>query len=586
MGKIYDEIQKEINNINIIGNKDDLKSLIAKDLSISKLNHLFSLIDKYYEDNNPNLIHKKFSIDDKNELEFAIAEAEAFIGKDETKILNDYHNLNVPDLSFLDNSYNNGYDHFLVLDTTVKETLKLHYKNNNNDNIHEAPKEILIAFQKEANDIMNNKEYKSQMKSTDGEYQLINEFINRPARSTVNGYRDVFKFENDEEKINFIRNVDNIVKQSANNEEPDKNADFSILNFINNRIKPKGINGAEELSTDVLTTIKEYIEHKDNMKRDNPVTSNKIPSVGAFLFKLKERVAYIAASENMMLGVDRPSEFLKNFLENPIDGLTKFYDARIEDYENRNEYSMYDFDGENGNNFDELIRKNQVLKEKIGQERNNYNRFAENKRDNWKQYQEYKSTWFMNHFKTWSNNKMINEALENNKGGFFENLFGTTSKEYKEFARGLEGVMTDGTAKGDLEGLRKLAQNYLTHKLKYYDVALNGYHDKEIENLDSTAKGRVNLCLTVIQAIDDAERSIANEDDPDEYVAPNLDDEQAHDEYWKQPHDQFMKNIQNNEDFLNNLKNDSEIEKTNDKLNEAILDIDPKDIEDVDIEKQ
>ena len=82
MGKIYDEIQKEINNINIIGNKDDLKSLIAKDLSISKLNHLFSLIDKYYEDNNPNLIHKKFSIDDKNELEFAIAEAEAFIGKE------------------------------------------------------------------------------------------------------------------------------------------------------------------------------------------------------------------------------------------------------------------------------------------------------------------------------------------------------------------------------------------------------------------------------------------------------------------------------------------------------------------------
>ena len=181
---------------------------------------------------------------------------------------------------------------------------------------------------------------------------------------------------------------------------------------------------------------------------------------------------------------------------------------------------------------------------------------------------------------------MINEALENNKGGFFENLFGTTSKEYKEFARGLESEMTDGTAKGDLEGLRKLAQNYLTHKLKYYDVALNGYHDKEIENLDSTAKGRVNLCLTVIQAIDDAQTSIANDDEPDEYVAPNLDDEQAHDEYWQQPHDQFMKNIQNNEDFLNNLKNDSEIEKTNDKLNDAILDIDPKDIEDVDIEKQ
>ncbi len=39
MGKLYDEIQKELRNINAIGDKKDLKSLLSKDLSTSKINY-------------------------------------------------------------------------------------------------------------------------------------------------------------------------------------------------------------------------------------------------------------------------------------------------------------------------------------------------------------------------------------------------------------------------------------------------------------------------------------------------------------------------------------------------------------------
>ena len=128
MGKLYDEIQKELRNINAIGDKKDLKSLLSKDLSTSKINYLFSLINKYYDDNNPNLIHQNLSLTDSN-LKSAVTEAEAFIGEDKDALLYEYQNLQTPDLAFLDNAYKSEYDHFVVLDTVVKETMKLHYDN-------------------------------------------------------------------------------------------------------------------------------------------------------------------------------------------------------------------------------------------------------------------------------------------------------------------------------------------------------------------------------------------------------------------------------------------------------------------------
>ena len=185
MGKIYDEIQKEINNINQAEGKNDLKSLLAKDLAKSKINYLCSLVNKYYEDTNPNLIHPNLSLIGNDKLHDAVIEAEGFIGDDSAVLLAQYEELKTPDLSFLDNAYKSEYDHFVVLDTLVKETMKIHYKNldPNENNPHGASKEILLAFQKEADKLINTDNPVGEIKKTDVEYNFIKDFINNPAKS-------------------------------------------------------------------------------------------------------------------------------------------------------------------------------------------------------------------------------------------------------------------------------------------------------------------------------------------------------------------------------------------------------------------
>lgn len=571
MGKIYDEIKKEIDNINMLGNKKDLKSLLSKDLSYSKINYLISLINNYYEQTNPNLIHENLTVDDINALSNKISEAEDFIGEDEVLVIANYENFNSPDLAFLDNAYTSEYDHFLVLDTVVKETIKLHYNNQTNSkNLNEVPKEIILAFQKEADNIINKREHVSQISQNDVEYNYIQSFIKNPARSFVNGNRTIFKFQSDNERNEFVKDVD---RKAAKNVSQ---INMSVLSSIDRRLKSRGWLGAEDLTSDIFKTINEYVDEMDQFIAAHPERENEIPSVGIFLYKLKERVGVLAMKDNMMLASDYPSQFLKNFLDNPIDALTKYYDGKLENYNGANPLKNPNFEEENQNK-EELIRRALEFKTKIENEREVYNEFAANEDDDWKEHQEYKSEWFLNHFRVWSKDKTIPDALKNNKGGFFENLFGTTSKEYKEFAKGLENMFKDGPGKGDLDGLKKLAENYLVHKLKSgYVPFTNGYDERQIAKLDSTSRGRVELCLSVIQAINEANKSVIARLDPEEFIEPDLDAPEAHDEYWKSG--QFEKDLNA---FRNNLKNDSEIEQANEKLNEEEINTNSNNIEDI-----
>ena len=578
MGKLYDEIQKELQNINAVGNKKDLKSLLSKDLSTSKINYLFSLINKYYDDNNPNLIHQNLSLTDNN-LKSVVIEAEAFIGEDEDALLYEYHNLQTPDLTFLDNAYKSEYDHFVVLDTVVKETMKLHYDNlnPNDDNPHAGTKDIILAFQSEADKLINGGNQIIEIKPTDAEYIFINDFINNPAKSFVLGNNKIFKFESTNERNQFIRNVD-ATATKINSLKKMKN-EFNLNNLIKENIKRRGSFGAEELAEDVIHFAEKYQEYYIEMQEEHPEALDSVPTYGELLYKMKERVTYLVLKDNMELSVDYPSVFLKKFLNNPTEAFVDYYDSKVDNYRAGKMKDPVLDKVEDKNDVDRLIRQANAKKVNAAIAKEKYDELSEGKVDRWKEYQDFKSRWFLNHFKANYDNLTIKATLEKNKGGFFENFFGTTSKEYKAFSKGLEDMIEDGVGKGDFDGLKKLTQNYLVHKLKHYDVFLNGYDDREIEKLDSTSRGRVMLCLSVLQSIHEAENSVAGKLDPDKFVAPDLDAPEAHDEYWQQSKEDFMKSqLGELNEFQKGIKEDSEIE--NDKLNEAILDIDPKDLAD------
>ena len=96
--------------------------------------------------------------------------------------------------------------------------------------------------------------------------------------------------------------------------------------------------------------------------------------------------------------------------------------------------------------------------------------------------------------------------LDQNKGGFFERLFNTTSKEYKDFTKALKNY-TDKESPdfGNNRKLADAAKAYLKHK--------NVTDEHSIEKLDSTGRNRVKLCQTIIDAVDKAQKPVIKEID-------------------------------------------------------------------------
>ena len=549
--KLYDQIKNDIEKLNNSQNSNDLKSLLIRSLSLSRIKNLFNRIDTYYKND--------LSIDNLDDLEARLNSIEGSLkNEDLNDIITELNKTKEPDLSFFDME-NEEYIQFANMDKAVKDVIEIHYQNiiANDNNPNEVPKELIIAFQREAKTLINKDEYIGLVNvNTNFEYQIIQNFINNPAKEFVNRYKNIFKFNSDNEKNQFIKDVDKEVFVSK--AEIEGNA---LTNDLLNQLEGKGKFAAEDIAEDVIRILNSYYKTRNDLIIDNPNYDQAYPTLGKFLFDVKEKLTEIAIDDDLELATDTSSRFIKAFLDNPISGYIGYLND-INSFNSSLKNMLFEGDISN----EELLNRINECKENVLNEEDNLNNASLNKENLWKSHQEYKKDWFMNYFNVELDNKSIDEILEENKGGFFERFFKTTSNEYKEFANALDKVRKDGALNGDLDGLKVLAQSYLSHKLTNYDPFIHGYDDSEIEALDSTAKRRVNLCLSVIDAINSAKEAIEDRLDPKKFTYKELDLPEAHDKYWE------------NNNFYNDLKKDSEIE--NDKLNEAILDIDPNDLKD------
>lgn len=92
----------------------------------------------------------------------------------------------------------------------------------------------------------------------------------------------------------------------------------------------------------------------------------------------------------------------------------------------------------------------------------------------------------------------VKDTLAKHKGGFFEKLFNTTSKEYKEYEKALEDYSNPNSDHYlDDKHLRTKSVAYLDHK------GVNANSD--LSKLDETAKNRVKLVLNTMQNLNDSE---------------------------------------------------------------------------------
>lgn len=99
-------------------------------------------------------------------------------------------------------------------------------------------------------------------------------------------------------------------------------------------------------------------------------------------------------------------------------------------------------------------------------------------------------------------NATANDVVNRNKGGFFENMFNTTSKEYKAFVEAYKAFNEEGNPNyGNDEELEKATRAYLKHKIPNFNLPNQMPEKEEIERFSGTSRGRVELCAGVLQAI-------------------------------------------------------------------------------------
>ena len=572
MGKFYDEIRKDIENVNIAKSSNDFKTLINGALSEIKIRRLFNQINKYYDDNNPNLIHAKLSFDNSIRFQYDLDDAEKVLGDYADQVIKDINNFDKPNLDYLDNKSMNEYDYFIMLNKTMSDTIKLYYQDVSVDDksIQVNPKNIILSAKDEMKKEMDKYNFNGDInKKSNIEYKVIMDFLEKPANLFVYANKKSFHFKNDEEMNDYIKDIDSKV--------------IDNISTIGHRKEEQYLKKIElddddlysdELASSIIKTVDEYINDRNEFIQFNPNSSNEFPSIGKFLYDIKTKVSNNVLENDLELelGVNKYSGFIKDYLHNPIECMTKYYEQKIEYYRMKELTKQFSLDErETKRNYQPLINKSTSIKSIIENETNTYNKYQRINKDVWSEKQSLKSTWFLNYFKD-NMNMVIGDALKNNKGGFFENLFGTTSNEYRDFSKRLEEMMEDGPRKGDFGGLRESAQLYLAHKLPSYDIE-DEYDENDLNNLDSTSKGRVRLCLAVIDSIDKARSAIFNNMDPKEFVPNN-----------NISNDSFILDISNFNNKINDMDNfqkqiKGDTEPTNEELNKATLDIDFDDLE-------
>lgn len=104
-------------------------------------------------------------------------------------------------------------------------------------------------------------------------------------------------------------------------------------------------------------------------------------------------------------------------------------------------------------------------------------------------------------------NKTKDDILNDTKGGFFENLFGTTSDEFKNLrSTYLEFNNKESSGYADKDNLEAATRAYLQHKIPSYKLEDDLPKEEDVAKLSGTAKKRVAFCIGILEAINESKQ--------------------------------------------------------------------------------
>ena len=526
MGKLYDEIAYDIKRVQDADKEGNIKELVNANIAAGRICNLLNEIEKKCSE--LKIEYKKIDLNDLDKLESKLNDIEKTLENNENAVKDiinsskkfealDFRGINLDNMNELE-AYATIYSRTI---DSIRVTDSFNLKNYPNLELA-SPKELILAAKNEAEYILDiNNDNGNKDKYVQIEYKKTKEFIKNPAKTIFEmaGKKPLINFLDEKEKNAFINDIDSSV-QNENAEKEEKGIGFNfnlkeaiIKSYLD--IEVPNQDDTKNLAPAIRKNIMNYYESLVGANK-NIISNKEIPTMGEYLYALREKVSSIVIDNEIELGVEKNLEFVKSFLDDPISCMDKYYEDKIEDYEaaeitkKTTLISKYD-----NIDFDRLISKTKKIKAMVLESKASYEKEKAGKKDAWSERKNYHSALFERHFKK-NMDVVINDALANNKGGFFENLFGTTSKEYKDFSHRLELSTQDGALKGDLAGLKQSAQIYLAHKLKSYNMLSADYDEAEILKLDSTARSRVYLALGVCDSVDDAIESAEDNLNPND----------------------------------------------------------------------
>ena len=98
--------------------------------------------------------------------------------------------------------------------------------------------------------------------------------------------------------------------------------------------------------------------------------------------------------------------------------------------------------------------------------------------------------------------KNLDQALDNNRGGVFERMFSTTSRQYSNFKAAFKDFRNvNSVYLGDTNHLEKETKAYLHHVIPDFKTTDDIPTPEQFAKLSGTQKGRAAFCINVLRSI-------------------------------------------------------------------------------------
>ncbi len=331
-----------------------------------------------------------------------------------------------------------------------------------------------IEFLNTTSEIDENS-YKNIIKTATGK-SLINVFMHTPdnlfvkdGNTDYQSIQNLFALGNDTDRLYEVST--SYFDENVNHSELSQKYDEKIAGM-------KNVNVVNQTRR-VMDTLKDFmVERKRlNIERENEKNSlplvDTIPPAHLFVGAKKYMNDFIFENKIDLLSLNKKDrKEVMDFLEDPL----KAFEKKCKD-----EPNFFLIDGNTG-----------ALKE-------NYNTLREEFKEEYARINKSIGDKFVETFNDLNNktngrnaNKSILEIIQTNKGGFWENRIGTTSKEYKALESSvLAAFNPESQTYGDLSASKVYAQKYLDHKLP---------QGVDFEKLSENEKRRIEFCQTIIGA--------------------------------------------------------------------------------------